>query len=395
MTAEQLAAWQSNTLGSSLDLVNAVQYIFEKAEEQKKPVVVNLSLAANGGGHNGTSLVETMFDDLLSKTKSKYGRAIVIAAGNDYQRELHTTGRIFPGTSKSIKWRIPKLARTAQLDLRQEMEIWYPIGTALKIEILDAQGNPVNGMVCRFGRHKASQENTVLPIWTIQNGRASLAIDQENNHIEILVDNHHDQFREGEWIFRISHDKPQTANGIAVTFHAWIENTRQYSTRASEGEDEVMPVSSVFKQNSECLSTINGIGNGRLPLVIGAYKYDLNHSDHPYSTSTYTSAGPSLNLHFPHKPELSAPGDGISSACAVTGSRFDAMGTSMAAPHVAGLIALMFQRAKRLGRQEILTMQEIRDILIETASDRHDYEPQSGFGRVNGRGALMKLSEMV
>ncbi|HSJ89603.1 MAG TPA: S8 family serine peptidase [Anaerolineales bacterium] len=392
LTAEELAAEQSGTLGSSIDLVNAVQYIFEKADEAGKPAVVNLSLAGNGGGHNGTSLVETQLDALLSTLRSRHGHAIVIAAGNDYAHRLHTTGEVLPGAPASIKWRIPKLRATPQLDLRQEMEIWYPAGThlkpsALKIEVLDPHGNLVAGTVCAFGGHAKSPENT--PIWTIQNGRASPAIDRDNNQIEILVDNHHEQFQQGEWTFRISHDEHISANNSAIPFHAWIENTHQNATPIGAAND----VEWGFTQNIECHSTINGIGNGRLPLVIGSCGYNEHTDKYTSSGSTYSSAGPSLNPLCPHKPELHAPGDAISSACAVSGARRDAkQGTSMAAPHVAGVIALMFQRAKQLGRPEPLTMQQIRDILIETASDKHDYDPQTGFGRVDACAALNKLT---
>jgi subtilisin family serine protease len=391
ITAEELIMGQLNTLGSSHDLVDAVKYIFEKADKEGKPAVVNLSLAASGGAHNGTSLVESMFDDLLSKLPLEHGRAIVIAAGNDFQRKLHTTGEVSSATPKTIKWNIPKAAKETNLDLRQEMEIWYPKETALKIEVLDPNENPVNDLMCRFGQFRTSDENTIIPIWTIQNAEADPAIDQENNHIEILVDNRHVDFQGGEWGFRLSHDELQPASNNVVIFHAWIENTYQ-KNRNNDGGDAVnQNTSSEFMQeNVEPSSTINGIGNARLPIVVGACEYDAN--DKSYSVSYYTSAGPSLNPQCPQKPELYAPGDGISSAKAVRGERYDVTGTSMAAPHVTGVIALMFQRALTLPQPKILTMEQICNILIDSASDKRAYDPQLGFGRVNGCDALKKIS---
>jgi subtilisin family serine protease len=63
-------------------------------------------------------------------------------------------------------------------------------------------------------------------------------------------------------------------------------------------------------------------------------------------------------------------------------------GTSVAAPHVTGLVALLLQAA-----DQMLTANEIRDAIIQTS--RHNppaaagWNARYGFGRVSARAALL------
>lgn len=82
------------------------------------------------------------------------------------------------------------------------------------------------------------------------------------------------------------------------------------------------------------------------------------------------------------KPDLVAPGVGITST--VPGGYLQYSGTSMAAPHVAGVAALMRQARPDLGPQEAA------EILRRTAADRGPagYDPGYGAGRLDALAAV-------
>jgi subtilisin family serine protease len=84
----------------------------------------------------------------------------------------------------------------------------------------------------------------------------------------------------------------------------------------------------------------------------------------PYTISSFSSRGPSTCTvaPFPIKPEISAPGSDIVSS--VPGGGFGTKsGTSMAGPHVAGVVALM-----RAANPD-LDVQTIKQVLMDTATD--------------------------
>lgn len=376
-TIKKIAEEEMKTLGSSKYLCDAVRYIFEKADEKGMPAVINISLAANGGSHDGTSLLESLFDELLETP----GRAIVIAAGNDFQKKTHTSGRVTSQDDSEIFWVIPK-ADDPDWNFRQELEIWYPGDKRLKAAV--SAPNDISIQDCTYGKTVASNESDVTPLWLISNDLAKKEIDKDENYIHILVDNGNPGFMGGEWHITLSVENMPVAGGDQeVDYHAWIE--RNLGRPPTE-----------FADNAITDFSINGIGNAALPLVVGSY-YPSKKSSSAYIPSYFTSAGPSRNALFPAKPELSAPGENISSAQALDDDLSDETGTSAAAPHVTGVVALMFQKALEPPKQKILSMQEIRDILTESADKNsslgpnNDYHKQLGFGRVNALKALKKI----
>jgi subtilisin family serine protease len=371
--------YELGSFGSSNYLLDAVNYIFEKAKELGKPAVINISMAANGGSHDGTSPDEANFDELLKKE----GRAIVISAGNTYKDHIHVAGAVGPGETYDIKWLIES-NEPGQWDFRQELEIWYDQNAKLKVEIIGPKGTSYG--TCRLGDiQSTTAPNSFTPLLLARHLRPDSEPGEDENHINIFIDVGDDSTLLGTWTLQLSHDEPLTENSEKVEFHAWIEYNGDTRSHFSV---------TINQPNF----TLNAIGNGESPLVVGSY----NANPESLETSDFSSAGPSRNKKYSQKPELCAPGEHIYSARArskggITSGTLKP-GTSMGAPHVTGVIALMFQVARE--RQEspkILNMQEIRKTLITSVDPQPQpgmtlsFDPHSGFGRVNALRALSKI----
>jgi serine protease AprX len=122
--------------------------------------------------------------------------------------------------------------------------------------------------------------------------------------------------------------------------------------------------------------TINDPGNAQLAITVGATHRDMPHT---YGVSYFSSKGPTGDGRL--KPDLVAPGERITSAAAgkALASAFpgeqppdpdkavvyvEDSGTSMAAPHVSGVVASFLSiRREFLGRPE-----EVKQIFLESAT---------------------------
>lgn len=128
-----------------------------------------------------------------------------------------------------------------------------------------------------------------------------------------------------------------------------------------------------------------------LVMAVGAHGADGRIAD-------FSSRGPGIfNGQKTQKPDLAAPGVNIVSS--VPGGGFASMsGTSMAAPHIAGLAAIMYQLNPKM------TPAQAREILIKTV-DNVDENGQAqtsavwnasfGFGRANALKAIATLQNMM
>lgn len=126
--------------------------------------------------------------------------------------------------------------------------------------------------------------------------------------------------------------------------------------------------------------SIGSPGNAPEAITVGAT--DRNDLVAPFS-----GRGPSF-YEGEQKPELSAPGDEVNSAVGTNG--YDAYsGTSMAAPHVTGLIALMVSADLRDGVRDF-TVDELETFMANSAVDLGAAGPDNdyGYGRIDAYAAV-------
>lgn len=362
------------SFGSSWNLFTAVLYILEKAGDT--PVVINISQGMNGGPHDGTTIIETLFDTVLAQK----GRAIVIAAGNSRSDNIHTAGEVPPRIPQTILWRIDKKSSPTS-EVRHELEIWYDRDSALTLQVFSPQ-NVLLGE-CSLGEEKivSAGDGLNFPL-LIRNMRPDNIPGEDENLINILLDDRAvppslTSAAGQVWRLVLAQNPATNAN---VHYHAWIERND--------------PAPSSFAAGSQPAYTLNTIGNAALPIVVGAYDARVPS----FQLLAESGEGPTRNKKVSAKPDVCAPGWHILSARAQTKCNYIAKsGTSMAAPHVSGLVALMFQAARDWKTpSKILDISEIQNALISTADKNPPsggYHPQYGFGRVNAVKAIQKILE--
>jgi subtilisin family serine protease len=111
------------------DLVRAVQFMFDRADAEQRPMVVNLSLGADFGPHDGSFLWEQTIAGHIGPDHP--GRAVVAAAGNSgsiIETPIHQSVR----ATKGATMRVPILTEGAESG---SVQVWVTLreGADLKI----------------------------------------------------------------------------------------------------------------------------------------------------------------------------------------------------------------------------------------------------------------------
>lgn len=364
-------------------IADGVSYIFQKADSLGWPAVVNLSLGTHYGPHDGTE-----YFDLDMAALAGPGRSIVAAAGNENGDRIHAERRLAGPGSTAVTFSVPVYSANPGAETDEvDIDCWYTGGTALAVRVVTPNGHSV-GPAAKGG---ASAADTPDGRVEIDNNMTGEWNGDENLHIRVYDRLAGSPPAPGTWTIEIESTSP---TGVPIEFDAWIY---WWS----------MPLGVPFQIGSEESELVASPASGDSVIAVGAYvtksswiaedgnRYGYSAPVESGAIAYFSSVGPRRDGAL--KPDLCAPGRGVAaalSAASEVDSRFVTedgkhvvyQGTSMAAPHVAGLAALVYQN---LGPMSVAAL---RDRLRLTArSDAHTGAalPDSvwGYGKMDALGA--------
>lgn len=385
----------------SASILDAVKYIYDKADEMGMPCVINTSFGQRIGiPHDGSDTFSKTLDEMIS---TKSGRALVASAGNDGIENIHWGGFQLEQDSLWIySWR-------SQLYFHFPTEFENSI--EFKIEV-DSVKYP----------------NILKPGYKTQWRNLSSVIEYDG----IINDTLFYEFSKADTACFLSYSGAKISN-----------NHSEFEIRINEPR-RVFNIYKIMFRGSGSFNSWNyryiadpALTNGGLPtnnrysfpdnkfsisapavahnvIAVGSYVNRGQYIDikgnpqptYPYQKigdlSNFSSVGPSTDLRV--KPEIVAPGERVISARSFArkqndstklvgdGSYLALSGTSMSSPVVAGAVALYLEKYPKANYKEI------REALISSAivdeqslSKGKLPNPYWGFGKLDAF-SLMRVT---
>lgn len=308
----------------STQLMRGLKFLMDKSNEINKPLVVNISLSTNDGSHNGSSLLEKYIQTFTQLQKA----VIVVAAGNEGNSAHHVGGKM--KKEEDLDLNIGDGEKVIMLDF------FKPVLVDVSVEVISPTGISTGPMELsesykeRFvGREKIIVYSTGPKPFDIQ-GQTTISILPLGDTITA-----------GGW--RIIVKKLNNYEGY---FDIWLPISEGLNERTRFLQPDVYNTLGIP-------ATVEGV------ISVGSYNF-LNNN-----LSAFSGRGV-VRPEWLIKPDLVAPGENILSTAEEQG--FDTKsGTSMAAPQVAGICALLFEWGIIRNNDPFLYGERIKYYLIKGA----------------------------
>lgn len=327
----------------STQLMRGLKFLMDKSNEINKPLVVNISLSTNDGSHNGSSLLEKYIQTFTQLQKA----VIVVAAGNEGNSAHHVGG---------------KMKKEEDLDLNIGdgekgiiLDFFKPVLVDVSVEVISPTGISTGPMGLsesykeRFvGREKIVVYSTGPKPFDIQ-GQTTISILPLG-----------DTITSGGWRIIV-----RKLNNYEGYFDVWLPIAEGLNERTRFLQPSVYNTLGIP-------ATVEGV------ISVGSYNF-LNNN-----LSAFSGRGV-VRPEWLIKPDLVAPGENILSTVEEQG--FDTKsGTSMAAPQVSGICALLFEWGIIRNNDPFLYGERIKYYLIKGAKRTSFGEaypnPDLGYGFV-------------
>lgn len=327
----------------STNIMKGLKFLVDKSKELNKPLVVNISLSTNDGAHNGKSLLEQYISTVATLERI----TIVIAAGNEGDAAHHIGGELQP--QQTIFLNVAGDERAIVFNL------YKPILANLSIRIITPTGLNSGDIIVREGYSEGIIGRDRYQIYYTGPKPFDLL-----GEISIAITTNAQFLSAGQWGIRIN-----LLNQYTGVFDIWLPISEGLNTRTR------------FLQPT-ILNTLGIPATVENVIAVGSYNYITNN------ISSFSGRGRPAMFQL-IRPDLVAPGENISSLA--PNKSFDTKtGTSMAAPNIAGIAALMMEWGIIKGNDPFLYGERLKYYLVVSANrprtDIRYPDPSWGYGEV-------------
>jgi minor extracellular serine protease Vpr len=339
-------------------MIDALTYLNTKAQTAGKPVVLNFSVGGQSGPHDGTRAYETAINSFVASP----GRAVVVSAGNDGAQAIHGGGTLPANGSVSLTFTVPSYTPASGTSNDEFFfDLWFAGAQGVTATVT----SPGGIVFSRAASETGDSPNTANGTITLWNYLSSL---NGMRNVQLWV---HDQTTtppaSGTWRLDIVN-----TTSTAVAYDGWLTSRTLGSATVTLAGADNLKTLTMPGTSAGSITVASWVTKWGWPSYTGSNRL-YSGADRTGNISTFSSIGPTRDGR--QKPDIAAPGQGITSvlssavdttgqsAWIVPGQKHWVMqGTSMAAPHVTGAVALLLGKAPSLG------VEQIRSLLTSTAN---------------------------
>ncbi len=312
----------------NIEIMLALRYVIQKATQMGKPIAINLSIGTNLGPHDGTALLEQYIDDTATLWKNN----IVVGAGNEGNTKNHTEGMVTKNGTATIEIQV------GQNSSYYPISIWQSPLDTLSFEIVSPTGSRTPIITYAQGPTRFGLAGT--RVYSAFAGPSPLSGNIEFAVVLLPVT---EEITSGIWKIIVRGDEV-----VDGKFDAW-------GPTLEEGGRSNFFLKPVVETTLTTPSTAN------MAISVGAYNHITNQ------IASFSGRGYGRD-NLVIKPDLVAPGVDISSASHTSSGYRTLSGTSMAAPHVTGAIALLMEWGIVEGNNPFLYGENLKTYLLRGAN---------------------------